>query len=149
MGCVRFAYTAFDRRTVTDIEGNIVKLGERSAVSSLFQSKGDKKRIAAWRSDLNRVLHVFNVRSILSLLKSLTIRFQTELALNTHVVVVDTHNIVSDIHRIVVENQGGTDRGNMSVSNRCIHPALEKSSPLPRRESGLQLQLPKNPISYT
>ena len=35
----------------------------RNAASRIFHAKSDKGTIAAWRSDLDRILHVFNVRS--------------------------------------------------------------------------------------
>jgi len=86
--------------------------GERNAVTRLFHGKNDKETIATWRSDLNRILHVFNVRSVASVRPLLTVRFQTELAINTHVVVSDirrdfanTHTVVSDIHRGVLNVQ--------------------------------------------
>ena len=41
----------------------IVKKGKRSAVSRLFHAKTDKETIAAWKSDLGKVLLIFNVRS--------------------------------------------------------------------------------------
>ena len=47
--------------------------------------------------DLNRILHVFNVRSVRFTLLSLTVSFQTELAINTHVTVSDVHRDVSGI----------------------------------------------------
>jgi len=78
-------------------------------VSRLFHAKDDKEAIAAWRLELNRILHVFNVRSVTSVRPSLTARIQTELSISTHVVVsdihhdvVNTHTIVSDVHRGVV-----------------------------------------------
>ena len=46
------------------VQGKVVKYGKRSAVSRFTHSKGDKDKIAAWRCDLVRVLHVFNVRSV-------------------------------------------------------------------------------------
>jgi hypothetical protein len=54
--------------------------------------------ITAWRRDLNRVLHVFNVRSGGCVLDLLMTRLQTELAINTHM-------IVADIHRGVLAGQ--------------------------------------------
>ena len=108
---------------MAEIEGNVVELGKRNVVSRLFHSKDDKERIAAWRLDLNRVLHVFNVRSITPLPTLLTTHPQTELAINTHTAVSDirhdvanTQNIVSDIHRTIVERQEGI---NVSVSDHC------------------------------
>ena len=43
--------------------------------------------ITAWKLDLFRILHVFNVRSVASAWSRLTVRFQTELAINTNVAV--------------------------------------------------------------
>ena len=45
---------------------NIIKQSKRNAISQYFHAKNDKDKIAAWRSDLNRILHIFNVRSIVS-----------------------------------------------------------------------------------
>jgi hypothetical protein len=42
--------------------------------------------------------------------------FQTELAINTNLVVSDTHAMVSDLHRNVLTVQGGTDSQHCSVS---------------------------------
>ena len=64
--CARLSYCALYRRTVADIEKRAVKLGKRTAVARLFHFKDDKERIAAWRLDLNRILHIFNVCSIKS-----------------------------------------------------------------------------------
>jgi methyl-accepting chemotaxis protein len=85
-----------------------MKQSNRNPVSRLFHAKNDKETIAAWRLDLNRILHVFNVRFITLSLSLLIICFQTELAINTHIVVADvrrdvanTHNIVSDVQHNV------------------------------------------------
>ena len=86
------------------------------------------EKIAAWKSDLIRVLHIFNVGPIVCARPSLTRHLQTELAINTHVTVSDTHAIVSklehnvttmvsDIHRAVVKGQEGNDGQTLSVSN--------------------------------
>ena len=49
---------------IAEIQGKVVKLGKRNAVSRVFHAKVDKDKIATWRNDLVRVLHVFNVRSV-------------------------------------------------------------------------------------
>ena len=84
-----------------------------------------------WRSDLNRLLHVFNVRSVDSGRQPLTasLYFQTELAMNTHL-------MVSDIYRNVVAGQEGGDGQNRSVS-ATSGPSTTECSPSPRLESGL------------
>ena len=55
-----------DRRAVAEIQKNIAKRGQRSGVSRMFHAKNDKETIATWRMDLNRILQVFNVRSVTS-----------------------------------------------------------------------------------
>ena len=55
-----------DVRTVAEIQGKVVKQGKRNPVSRMFHSKNDKDAIAAWKQDLSRILHIFNVRSVSS-----------------------------------------------------------------------------------
>jgi hypothetical protein len=51
-----------NRRTVTEIQRKVVKQGKRNPISRFILAKSNKDKIAAWRQDLVRVLHVFNVR---------------------------------------------------------------------------------------
>ena len=53
-----------DRRTLAKIQGNVVKQGKHNVFYRFVLSKSDKDKIAAWKQDLVRILHVFNVRSI-------------------------------------------------------------------------------------
>ena len=107
---------------MAEIQRGVVKGGKRNAISRVLHSRNDKEAIATWRLDLNRILHIFNVRSITSAWPSLTVHFQTELAINTNVVVSDvhtiakdTHTIVSDIRRTMVQSQEGTGSKDLSV----------------------------------
>jgi hypothetical protein len=109
-----------------------IEQGKRNAVSRLFHAKNDKDAIATWKSDLSRVLHIFNVRSAGFMWPLLTVRSQTELAINTHIAVSNTQTlvselqhdftnalaIVSDIHTIV-KGQEGADGQSLSVSTTC------------------------------
>ena len=61
---------------------------------------------------LYQILHVFNVCLVTLSPISLTIRFQTELA-------IDTHMVVSEIHRTIVERQGETNGSGLFVRNHC------------------------------
>ena len=54
---------SFDYRTVAQIQKKIIKQSRRSSTPRLFYSKNDQEKIVAWRSELSRILHVFNVRS--------------------------------------------------------------------------------------
>ena len=96
--------------------------------------------IATWRSDLNRVLHVFNVRSVGPILLSLTFPLQTELAINTNVV-------VSNLYRGMVMSQGGTDGLNRSVSTPS-HPSTTECLLSPRLKLGQLSRMPSSPWSY-
>ena len=42
----------------------VIKRNERDVVSRLVHAKSDKETIAAWKLDLNRILHVFTVRLV-------------------------------------------------------------------------------------
>jgi hypothetical protein len=55
---------ALDRRTVAEIQKKVMKQSERNAVSRLLHAKNDKETIASWKLELNRILQVFNVRSV-------------------------------------------------------------------------------------
>ena len=60
----RSIYQCSIRRTVTDIKGRVLKEGKRHPVTRFILSKGNKDKVAAWKQEFIRVLHVFNVRSI-------------------------------------------------------------------------------------
>jgi hypothetical protein len=59
---------------VAGIQGKVFKQGKRNGLHRFIVAKGDKDKIVAWKQDLVRVLHVFNVRSIgLSTIRKLNI----------------------------------------------------------------------------
>ena len=60
----RSTYRHLNRRTLTGIQKKVVKQGKRNVVSRFILAKSDKEKIATWKQDLIRVLHVFNVRAI-------------------------------------------------------------------------------------
>jgi hypothetical protein len=135
---------------VAEIQGKAFKQSQRNPVSRLLHAMSDKDTIAGWNLDLNRILHVFNVRSVIVSLLLLTLCFQTELALNTHLTVSDilhgvastqntvsdthdivynTHSIVSNIHRTMAKHQEGTgDTNRRLVSNRSTAFIAERST---------------------
>ena len=53
-----------DRRSVTEMQRKVDKQGKQNVVFRFLLAKGDKDKITAWKQELVRVLHVFNVRSI-------------------------------------------------------------------------------------
>ena len=115
---------------VADIQGRVTKQSQRGRASRFLHAKGDKEKIAGWKAELNKILHVFQVRSVASPPTLLIASFQTELAINTHVVLSDTqntvvdtcntvnntHHIVSDIHRAVMKNQEESNTRSWPVS---------------------------------
>jgi len=60
------AHRALDRRTVAGIQEKIVEKCGRNLLSRLGNAKNDKEAIASWKLDLNRILIVFNVRSVIA-----------------------------------------------------------------------------------
>jgi tetratricopeptide (TPR) repeat protein len=129
--CARFTYHAITRRTVAEIQEKIIEKGGRNLFSRLVHAKDDKDTIASWRSDLNRILHIFNVRSAVSAWLSLTVHFQTELAIdtnanvsdvrhdvtNTRTVVVNTHAVVENTHTAVANTHAVISNTNTVVAN--------------------------------
>jgi len=105
--------TTLNHRTVQQVEVGVAERGKRNRVSRLFHARNDKETITSWRSDLTRILGVFNVRSVVSaLLGLLTVHFQAELGIITHTSIsavrrdiMDTHTVVSDIHGDVVSTR--------------------------------------------
>jgi len=108
-------------RTVYEIQTNITKRGKQNAISRRYHAKNDKEAIATWRSDLNGIRRVINVRFVIPVWPSLITRFQTELWIDTRATGSDTpqdaadkHTIVSGVRRdasntklIVSDSQGG------------------------------------------
>jgi len=132
---------------VAEIQRRVTNQGGRNLASRLLHAKNDKETITAWNSDLNRILHVFNVSLVTPVWLSLTAHSQTELTMNTYVTVsdvhrgiVNTHTMVSDIHHNMFKCQEGTDDQRRLVSNVCIrfHHQMDKRPPLPRLKSGLR-----------
>ena len=123
---------------MAEIQRNVIKQGKRNVISRHLHARNDKDKIGGWKLDLNRILHVFNVRSVVSVRLLLTLHFQTELAINTHVTVSEihhdvvnthaivselghnvtsTHTMVSGIYRTIVKGQEESDGKNMLVSD--------------------------------
>jgi hypothetical protein len=109
-----------DRRTVGGIQRKVIKKSRRKAISRLLYAKNDKETIAGWKSELNRILHVFNVRLLVSGWSLLTVNFQAELAVTTQVTVSDTHTIVSNIRDDVSKIREGISGQVQPVSTSCI-----------------------------
>ena len=117
---------------MAEIQRNILKQGKRNAISRHFHKKSDSEAIAAWRSDFNRILHVFSVRSSTFVGLLLTFPYQTELEVNARVTdvgvshdVANTDIMASDVHCDISD-------ANNSVSD-THHNALKS-----REEIGVQ-----------
>jgi len=84
---------------VVEIQRKVVKRSGQNAVSQLFHARSDKEAITSWKTELNRILLVFNVRStaLQVVWLSLIIPTQTELVVNTHVAASDIRHDVSKI----------------------------------------------------
>jgi len=53
-----------DRKTVAEIQKKVVKQSGKHRISRFLHARSDKDTIAGWKSELNRILVVFNVRSV-------------------------------------------------------------------------------------
>jgi len=115
------------------IHKHIVEWGKRNAISRRYHAKDDKRAIATWKLDLDRILRVFNVCSITPVRQLLTFGFQAGLGANTRAASSDTHQdaankpttgsdtatthtIVSNIRQNKLEGREGVDDGNQAVS---------------------------------
>jgi hypothetical protein len=126
---------------LAEIQSKIIKKGKQNTVSRLFHAKSDKEMIAGWKSDLNKILLVFNVRSVVVVWLLLTVHSQTELALNTHTIVsgmdhnvtrVDNnvtkiHEIVSNIDSTVMKIREETGSKSPLVSIACTMFVIERT----------------------
>ena len=79
-------------------------MGKRNAVSRLLHAKDDKEAIDAWREDLNKVLLIFNVSTLSSVLDLLTAFFQTKLGINTRTLVGDMYRNMANQGRANVQH---------------------------------------------
>ena len=59
-------YHSIDYRTVAEIQDRVIKKSRRNVASRIWHARNDKEIIAGWKSELNRILVVFNVRSMRS-----------------------------------------------------------------------------------
>ena len=66
----RSTHQRLNRRTLSGIQRKVVKQSKRNAMYQFILAKGAKEKIAAWKQDLVRVLHIFNVCSIGLILRS-------------------------------------------------------------------------------
>ena len=62
----RLTDDTLDHSTLAEIQRRIIKKGKQNAVSRLFHAKSDKDTITGWKSDLNKILLVFNVSSVVA-----------------------------------------------------------------------------------
>jgi len=104
---------------LADIRSKVTERSKQNFALRAFHAKNDSQTIASWRTDLNRILLVFNVRSVFPAQPPLTVQLQTELGLNiyttvsniqdgvtkTSAVAENTQAMVSDIHGKLLGSQ--------------------------------------------
>lgn len=106
----------------------------------------EKEAIATWRSDLKKVLGVFEVRSATSLLPSLTLHIQTELEIDKQVTVSNTRQEVPDSRTPVSNTHHDTSKSNPPVSGvqnhgsnaRTVTPSARSNASRNREDPGGQ-----------
>ena len=134
---------------MVEIQNKVVKRSGRNAASRFLQAKNDKEKIAGWRVELDRILQVFKVRSVISAWSSLTVNFQTGLAVTTHVTVADTHTIISDIRDDVSKIREGIGGQVQPAQTRSVASATKEFSTLHLYLAYLENRLPRGqgPVS--
>ncbi|KAF9780538.1 hypothetical protein BJ322DRAFT_1213646 [Thelephora terrestris] len=96
--------------TVATIQKAIIKQGKQGPASPPFHAKHDKEKIAAWERDLDRILLIFN----------------TELAIDTHVMVAGTYKNVLAIQEGAHSVQARSATTNTMI---CMAPYLDSTPP--------------------
>jgi len=117
--CVRVVYhPSNDHSTLAEIQRKVVKRGKRSTISQLLHVRRDKEMTTAWKLDLNKFLHFFNVLSAVHryLWPLLTFSSQTKLGTNTHTTIPDIRHDVANIHTVVSDVHCNTSNTNTTVS---------------------------------
>ena len=139
---------------MAQIQRSVAEPDKRNIFSRILNPNKDKETIVAWRSDLDRIVHVFEVCSTIhSLPILLTVHLQRELALHTHIAVTDiredvgdirggvgdiredianTHELVSDMHRTLLKGQEGVDGMNQTVGKHGVLFMIQKFLQLPQ-----------------
>ena len=74
VGSEHFTDGALDRSALREIQKKITEKRDRNLFSRAFYAKSDKETIATWKSDLNGILHTFNVRFVAPMWLLLTVR---------------------------------------------------------------------------
>ena len=67
---------------MANVQKRVDERSKQSALYRAFHVLSDKRAIASWDRDFNRILHIFNVRSVWCVWHLLTAFFQTELHIN-------------------------------------------------------------------
>ena len=130
---------------MAQIQRSVAEPDKRNIFSRILNPNKDKEAIAAWRSELDRIVHVFEVCStVRSLPTILTVHLQIELALHTNVAVsnvredvghgvvairediANTHELVSDMHRTLLKSQEGVDGVNQTVGKHGVLFVIQK-----------------------
>ena len=122
--------TTPNRSTVAEIQADVVGKGERRLFSRLVHAKNDKETIAAWKLDLNRILHVFNVRLVDFTWLSPMVSFQAELVINIHVAVSGIRHDASEILEEICGRVRSVSASRIqSIDNRRVLTAYVESHP--------------------
>ena len=70
---------------MTEIQEIVTKKSERNALFRFVNANSDKEKIAGWKWKLRDLLQLFTVCPVVFNWSSLTVLFQAEVVVNTHV----------------------------------------------------------------
>ena len=115
-------------RTTGEIQRHIIKWSKRNAISRRYHAKDDKEAIVSWRSDLDGILHVFNVCFVMPARRFLTFHIQIELGINERATVSDTHQDAANKHTTASDVHSDTSNAKVIVPG--VRREVSNTSPI-------------------
>ena len=111
---------------MADIQERVSEKNERNTLTRAFYAGSDKDAIVAWKQEFSKILQIFHVCSVDSVWSLLTVSFQTELAINTHVAITsgrrEVTDIVTNMHQDVLVIKESVSGKRRMVSRACFPP---------------------------
>ena len=122
------------------IQKYVVRRGKRTIVPQLFRAKDDKKSVTAWRSDLDEIRRVFEVRSFTPFGQwpISSFHFQAEPSTSTSIGIPDVGDGPSNIHVTVSEVR------NEPVDPRTTASNVDRDTPTNDREENDRFRAVRN-----
>ena len=129
------------RRTVAEIQTKVAERSKQDAFSRIF--KDDSRIIADWRMDLDRIVLIFRVSTLVFIWTALTVHSQTELEPDTYVTISDVQDdvakaptVVAGMHTVVSNLVRRNVAGTRAMVSKIHHRMLRGRADDQRRSAG-------------